>query len=132
MAITLLVALATFSDGTIDQDQSETNFRSALVKRKAELETEQEQIGDTVNALFDKHPGASINMPAIASMAANMLNAQPENYSVLSERVLEYVRANSQGKTAEDGTVERPASLFVIAKGKGGGCYRRADKPVKA
>lgn len=131
MSITLTVALVLAADGTIDQDQSEQAFHGALVKRTAELETEQVEIAEAVSALFDQYPGASINMPAVASMTAQRLNAQPENFKVLSDRVLDYVRQNAQGDTAKDGSVERPDSLFVIGKGKGGGCYRRADKPAK-
>lgn len=130
MATSLTVQLVD-TDGHIDQAQSEAAFRSALLKHIAERETEQEQIAEAVSALFDQYKGASINMPAVASMTAQRLNAQPETFKVLSERVLDYVRANSQGETQEDGTVERPDSLFVIGKGKGGGCYRRADRPAK-
>ncbi len=117
-------------DGHIDQDASRAAFNTALSKHIAEREVEQTQIADAVSALFDQYQGAAIPMPALASMTAQKLNAQPENFKVLSERVLDYVRSHSQGEKAEDGTVERPDSLFVIGKGKNGGCYRRADRPA--
>jgi hypothetical protein len=122
----------TITVDTADQPSAETAFRGAFVRRVAELETEETQIAATVNGLYDTHLGVSIKMPALASMACNALNAQPENFGVLSERVLNYARANSQGKTLADGSVERPDSLFVISKGKKGGCARRADLPAPA
>ncbi len=125
MSLSLTVDLVQ-TDGHIDIEASTQAFRSACIKRQAELETEQEQIAEVVSALFDLYRGKSIAMPALASMAAQKLNAQPENFKVLSDRVLDYVRANSQGEVT-DKVEERPNSLFVISKGKGGGCYRRAD-----
>ena len=117
------------SGGHIDIEASTQAFRAACLKRQAELETEQEQIAEAVSALFDTYQGKSIAMPAVASMTAQKLNAQPENFKVLSDRVLDYVRANSQGEV-KDGVEQHPGSLFVITKGKGGGCYRRADRPA--
>ena len=109
-------------NGRIDQDASRKAFDTALATRIAEREVETSQIASAVEALFDTYRGKPIAMPALASMAAQKLNAQPENFKVLSERTLDYVRSNSKGDS----------SLFVIGKGKGGGCYRRADLPVKS
>lgn len=119
--------------GKVDQDKSEAAFRGALLKYVAERETEGTLIEEAVSALFDQYKGAAINMPAVCSMTAQRLNAQPENFKVLSDRVAEYVRANSQetGNEKEGTLVEHPDSLFIIAKGKGGGVSRRADRPVK-
>lgn len=132
MSISLTVDLV-LTDGRIDQAASEQAFHSALVRRTAELETEQEEIAEAVAALFDRYPGQAIGMPAVASMTVQALNAQPENFKVLSDRVLDYVRANSQetGSEKTGDLASHPDSLFVIAKGKNGGCYRRADRPAK-
>lgn len=110
------------TDGRIDADKSRAAFDTVLSNLIAERDVEVGQIASAVEALFDTYKGKPIAMPALASMAAQKLNAQPENFKTLSERVLDYVRANSKGDS----------SLFVIGKGKGGGCYRRADAPVKA
>lgn len=130
MSISLTVELVT-TDGHIDIEASAQAFRTAALKRQAELETEQGQIAEATSALFDQYKGQAIPMPTVGSMVAQKLNAQPENFKVLSDRVLDYVRANSQGEV-KDGVAERPDSLFVIGKGKNGGCYRRADRPAKA
>ena len=131
MANSLTVQLVLTGD-SIDVAASQAAFSKALSIHIAERETQQEQIAEAVSALFDQYPGASINMPAVASMTAQKLRAQPENFGVISERVLDYVRANSQETKDEAGVVTaHPDSLFVIAKGKNGGCYRRADRPAK-
>ncbi len=119
--------------GRIDIEASVQAFRAAALRRQAELETEQTEIASAVESLFDSHLGKAIPMPVLGSMVAQALNAQPENFKVLSERALDYVRANSQERKAADGTVtQHPDSAFVIGKGKNGGCYRRADRPAPA
>lgn len=122
------------SQGRIDIEASVQAFRSAAVKRQAELETEQAEIAAAVEDLFDRNPSKAIAMPTLGSMVAQALNAVPENFKVLSERALDYVRANSQttGSEKEGTLVQHPDSLFVIGKGKNGGCYRRADRPAPA
>lgn len=121
------------SDGSIDQAASEQAFRTALVKRMAELETEGAEIAAATAELFDQYRGQAIDMPTLGSLVAQKLNAVPENHAVLSERAKQYVRANSQEtKDAAGNVTQHPDSLFVIGKGKGGGCYRRADRPAKA
>lgn len=118
------------TDGKIDLDASQAAFRAEALRRQASLETEQTEIAAAVAAIYDSHHGKSISMPVLGSMVAQALNAEPENFAVLSERALDYVRENSQGEV-KDGVAERPDSLFVIAKGKNGGCGRRADLPAK-
>jgi len=122
--------------GDVDRAASLDKFEEELVKYCAQREMEQETIADAVHAAFDKYVGANITMPALCTYALTKLNAQPENHKILTERVLSYVRENSQGKASEDGsTVERPTSVFVIGKGKHGGVKRRCDiveKPAKA
>lgn len=124
MAQQITVTLVS-KDGLVDQDASETAFRTALLNYVANRETEQSTIASAVNAQFDKHPGASINMPALASMTLASLNVQPENYGTLEKLALDYVRENASDKR-EDG------KLFKIGKGKGGGCRRWSDVPVDA
>lgn len=131
MSNAVVLFLVRDASGAVDREACLDKFEAELVKYCAERETEQEVISEAVNAAFDKYHGANITMPALCTFALTKLNAQPENHKILTERVLAYVRDNSQGKTAEDGTVERPNSVFVIGKGKNGGVRRRADIPVK-
>lgn len=130
MSISLTVQL-TEVGGRIDQAAAQTAFNSALLALIAEREVETEHLARAVGELFDQHMGKPIQMPTLGSMVAQKLNAQPENFKVLSQRALDYVRANSQGEVDKaTGAEANPTSLFVISKGKGGGCYRRADKPA--
>ena len=117
-------------DGNIDQTASLAAFETALVRRATEREIERTGIAEAVSELFDENLGKSIPMPTVASMVCAKLNVPAESHNVISERVLDYIRAQDQGKVVE-GVAERPDSLFVVAKGKGGGCGRRADLPVK-
>jgi len=128
--ITLTMELSTNADGTIDQDAWEAAAVAAVGKRVAELETSTAQIAEVVSSLFDQFRGQHLKMPALASAACNKLNTPPEYFGTFSERVLAFVRANSQGEKLADGSVQRPDSLFVISKGKNGGACRRADLPV--
>lgn len=128
----LTITLVRHTDGSIDEAGSTRAFSAALAKHVAERETEVATIAAAVNGVFDRYLGASINMPALASMALQSLNVQPENFKALELRCLEYVRENAQGDKAEDGTVANPSSTFVIGKGKGGGVTRRCDRPAKA
>lgn len=130
--INLELDLVRSSNGKYDLDAMTVAARNALVRLEAERETEEATIADAVNAIFDEFKGAAINMPALLSMTTQRLNAQPSNFKVLSERASAYVHENSQGDTDKaTGAVQRPNSLFVIGKGKGGGVRRRADIVAK-
>ena len=131
MNIMLSIALVRGVDGSIDQDACLAGCKTAITKYVAERETEEATIALAVNDLFDEHKGARLNMPYVQNEALRRLNVQPENFKTLSERVAQYVRDHAQGEKAEDGSFERPDSLFLINKGKGGGVARRADLPVK-
>jgi hypothetical protein len=125
------INLSTFverdASGALDLDTTMTKFQGALLQYQAERETELETIGTAVNAVFDEHRGATINMPAVTTLALQKLNVQPESYKALSERVQSFVRDNASDERNGGGT-------FRIAKGKGGGVSRWvdvADKPAK-
>jgi hypothetical protein len=119
------------SEGSIDDDLTLAKFASELVKFKAERETEEATIASAVCDVFDEFRGTRLNMPAVISFTLHRMNARPENYKVLSERIGAYIRSNAQGDKSEDGSVERPDSLFTVEKGKDGGCRRRCDTPPK-
>jgi hypothetical protein len=132
MSVSITVE-AVLTDGSIDQAATEAAFHSALLRTVAEVETQEAEIASQVSAIYDQFTGKAIGMPALGSMVAQRLNAQPENFKALSDRALDFVRANSQTTgSEEDGTLaEHPESIYVIAKGKNGGCFRRADRPAK-
>ena len=121
------INLATFavrdSDGELDLSATVTKFEGALLAYQAERETELATIGAAVHAVFDAHKGTNINMPAVTSLALQKLNVQPETYKALSERVQSFVRDNAGERES--------GAIFGIAKGKGGGCCRWEDVPVK-
>jgi hypothetical protein len=119
----ITISLVT-KDGSVDQEASRQAFDTALSKYIAERETEESTIAAAVSAVFDKFPGAAVNMPALASMALQHLNALPSNYSTLDEKCKQYVRDNAGARES--------GKLFVIGKGKNGGVKRWADQPAAA
>lgn len=107
------------SNGSVDVAASTAKFQAQLASYITERETETSQIGEAVNAVFDAHKGKTLTMPTLQALATQQLNAQPENFKALSERVAAYVRENNGGS-------------LRITKGKGGGVSRVADLPAPA
>lgn len=118
-------------DGGIDHEATLAKFAGDLLAFEVEQEEEASTIGAAVHALFDQFRGARLNMPYLTGEVLRRLNATPDNYKTLTEKVQGFVRSQSQGESFDDGTVEYPQSVFVIGKGKGGGVARRADIPAK-
>lgn len=118
MNVSSFVVLAA---GLVDVAASTAKFEGALATYIAERETEATQIGAAVNAVFDEHLGKTLTMPVVQALATQQLNAQPENWKVLSERIATYVRENAT-----------PGGSLKISKGKGGGVSRLCDAPAPA
>jgi hypothetical protein len=110
------------SAGSVDVAASTAKFTAALNTYIAERETENGQIATAVSAVFDSHKGKVLTMPTLAALALQQLNAQPENFKALTDRVTNYIRENSRGEGAP----------LRVTKGKGGGVSRRADAPAPA
>lgn len=126
-------------DGTINHDASNAKFSGVLLEYEVQQEAEESALANAVREFFDAHKTVRVNMPYVKSKILQMMNAGPDNHAALTEKLEAYIKRNSQGKKADDGTVERPNSLLVTSKGRGdlGGCARRCDivektEPVKA
>jgi hypothetical protein len=65
-----------------------------------------------VHATFDTHLGKRLNTPFVLSEALRALNAQPENYKTLTNKVQEFIRTSPE---------------FHTVPGKGGGVARLRD-----
>jgi len=98
--------------GNIDIQATLDRFESDLSKFAEARETEVGVISNAVHAVLNGHKGKRVPMPFLASEVLRTLNVQPENYKTLTEKVLDYVRANDE---------------FSIGKGKNGGVARVAD-----
>jgi hypothetical protein len=114
------------SQGIIDEVATEADFVAQLRTLARNRSAHLEEIAGAVAAVFDRHPGSRVNLPHLASMALASLNVAPEAYAKLESLCLEYIRSNCQGSKGGD-SVERPASLLVMGKGREGGVSRRAD-----
>jgi hypothetical protein len=121
---TLSITLARSSDGSVDESATLAECQSAIRKYVAERETEQATIALAVSDVFDSLKGARANMPYVVNSALRGLNAQPENFKALSERVADYLRSHAGDRAS--------GALFHIGKGKTGGVTRWADQPEPA
>lgn len=73
------------------------------------------------NALYDRYPGARMNIPCVVSGILTALKVQPTNFGEMSKRVNDFLHA------AEE------AGIVKIEKGKKGGVTRvLAPKPAEA
>ncbi len=86
----------------------------------AEQSADQEAISNAVNAIFDRYPGARLNVPALEGFVMQALQATPATYSRLSERVKAFLEENRHAEKAS-------GKLLGTAKGKNGGIWRWKD-----
>lgn len=97
---------------TIDHEATIAKFKWDLLKFQAEKELEETTIGEAVHAYFDKHLGKRLNSKMVVGDVLVALNVQPENFSVLHDKVTEFFRTSPE---------------FNTARGKGGGVARVCD-----
>jgi hypothetical protein len=125
------ITLVTGPDGTVDREESMAAAAIALDDYLAAQEAMGADVSSAVHTVFDRYPGASLGVPFVVRVALEVLKATPANNAILDKSIHAYLTANGQGDKREDGSVPNPDSLFLINKGKGGGCKRRSDiKPT--
>lgn len=99
-------------NGSIDHESTLKKFAIDLREYEAERELESSTIGAVIHKIFDRHLGKRLSTPFVVGEALNALNAQPENYKALTDKVSEFLRSSAE---------------FDARKGKGGGVSRRCD-----
>lgn len=115
------------NNGTINVQATLNKFSEDLQMYDHKYEAQMESIGNAVNDIFDQYIGARLNTAFIQGEVVRRMNIAPQNYNNICDKVQEYLHIHSQGKTDENGNVERPNSYYLINKGKGGGVARRHD-----
>jgi hypothetical protein len=108
------------TDGSVDIDASSEAYAAALTEWVVTNEIPSEKIETAVNAVLEASPSGRVPMPALLSLASQEMNATPETFTVLSDRIHAYVQGQAK------------AGLLFVTKGKGGGCSRTAPEPKKA
>jgi hypothetical protein len=103
-------------DGSVDVQATLDKFSFDLELFESKEKSENETIGVAIHKVFDCHMGKRIPMPYLITEGLRALNATPDNFSILSERIGNYVRNSPQ---------------FNVAKGRGGGVGRVVDLPSK-
>ena len=105
------------ADGSVDVAASANEYARVLTAWKAENEIPAEEIATAVNTVLARHAGKNVPMPALLSLASQELGAELDNFSVITDRIHNYV------------TGQTKAGLLFVTKGKGGGVS--ATAPVK-
>jgi hypothetical protein len=108
--------------GSVDVLASATKYAEALSAWCTEHEVDSDTIEGAVEAVFDRHDGKRMPVPALLSMAVTELGASPEQHKALTARVQAYVK----GQTA--------AGRLEVGKGPKGGVARLAKpgEPIPA
>ena len=133
----LKVSLVVWSDGSLNDEGSVKAFVEAYESYKAEAFGLDDAISTAVHKVFDLNHGEAIPMPALIHGALNHLPNVAANYTVMHEKVQNFIRDNSDRaekkdrKTGEILQYAEPARTrqFGVRKGRGGGCSRWADVP---
>lgn len=94
--------------GEIDVQASLAEANRVIAQCAMEEQEEFGMIAQAVERVWDQRPSAKVmSIDALTSFALSEINAEPDQYVDLVERIKGYIRSNT--------------SLFHIAKGKGGG-----------
>jgi len=105
---TLTFNLVRSVGGEIDVQASLAEANRVIAEKVMEEQEEFGMIAQAVERVWDQRPTAKVmSIDALTSFALSEINAEPDQYSDLVERIKTYIRMNT--------------SLFHIAKGKGGG-----------
>jgi hypothetical protein len=101
--------------------QLEEKVRAFRVKlwdqrREAELLLQNVDFTEAIESVYAEYGDVSINMPALATLVLQRLNARPDNYRLLADKAMTFIRN---------------ADWLMVTKGKGGGVKnKRAGHPV--
>lgn len=125
--------LATFvvldSNKDIDVEASVEKFRAAVTKAAETRKNDLDVVSSAVATLFDRYPGAFIQIDAIKSMVCQALNVHHSAFDAIGDRVHKYVQEWTEAGNGI--TEEGKPALFVLKKGRGGGFARKSDlKPT--
>jgi hypothetical protein len=101
------------SNGSVDVGASLASYSKAINDWVSVNETPVEVIERAVEAVFDSHT-SRLPTPFLASLAVQEMNADPERFQSLTNRVTTYIK----GQVA--------SGRFDSTKGKGGGIARLA------
>ena len=123
----LTISLVLNSDGSVNREESMAMASIALDDFISTQSVLTADVAAAVHAVFDKYPGAGLNVPFIVTNALMMLNVTPSNSQALTKAVHDYITSNSQGDKDEAGNVANPNSLFIVGKGRGASTRRRSD-----
>ena len=105
--------------GSVDVLASAEKYAEALQAWVAENEIAPERLDAVVNAVFDRFPGKTIQMPALLSLCAVEMGGDPNAHKQVTKRLHAHVRGMAS------------AGTLSITKGVGGGVTRVVDQSTE-
>lgn len=102
-----------WSNGKVNRAASVANFAAELDRFEEQRNMETSILYDAVHSVLDRFPGSKLPMAFIVSEVLKALNAQPENYRSLTNKVEKFIRSSPE---------------FVMVRGKNGGICRLIDR----
>jgi len=99
--------------GNVNVTDTLSKFEGVLNQYQTSVQAEQNTIRSAIHAVFDNNRGTTLTMKVFKQLALQQMNAQPENYMVLNDKVRSFVRNSSE---------------FHVGRGAGGGVSRVADQ----
>ena len=107
------------SGGKVDRNATLAKLSDDVSAYFDQMESEESNFAKAVDKVFSSHPGAALAMTTLVPFALRELNAQPDNFSALSERLKDYIRNNTGERSS--------GALFKSSRGRGGGLLRWSD-----
>ena len=97
------------SGGLVNLEATLVKVAEAVSAYNETQSNDLDTVGAAVHALFDKHVGAFIQVPAVATIAVGSLNLTSlDAIAAMGDRVKDYLKANSG-----------PGGAFEVRKGRG-------------
>lgn len=109
-------------------------YRKKLEAKRAQalIALQNKSIEGSIDEVFTRYGNVSITMPALATMVAQMLGATPENYKLLYDEIVDYIRAAShlEIRSGKDGGVRNQRAPIKVGT-FGATCMSRVIHPPK-
>lgn len=100
------------SDGSIDREKTLDTFEASLDAHIELLARDQTVLAEAIETIWSEMPTATIQTPALVTLALSRTGFTPANYQALRERAEDVIRSNPR---------------YYVVKGANGGVRRQSD-----
>lgn len=105
--------------GSLDEAATLASFTAALDTLIAEETEATAQVAAAVSAVFDANRGKTLLRDELMHKTATLLNAEKLTYTVITNRIKAFLKANSRPSN--------PEGAYEVVRGPSGGTRRVAD-----